>query len=86
MRSCRMFTRFGFCPKYNLFNPRITSATGKDRCLVNPFLNKEYVIDRNDPIIKNFNIYGNNKAYDKLETDCCGNGCKHCSLMSGIGY
>ncbi len=85
VKSCRMFNRVGYCFKYNLYNPKKLNAfasepTTTDKCLVNPYFNGTYHIDKNDPLFKTFNVYGNNKMYNNLETDCCGNGCKHCNF------
>ena len=87
MKSCPMFTRFGYCFKYKMYNPKIVNSyvsepTTRDRCLINPFINGTYYIDRSDPIYRNFNLYGSNRAYNNLETDCCGNGCQHCTAIT----
>jgi len=79
-----MFSRFGYCIKYNLYNPNKIggfTSSKKDKCLINPFFNGTYHVNKNDPLYKMFNVYGNNKMYNALESNCCGNGCKHCVLL-----
>lgn len=83
IKSCKMFTRFGYCLKYNLYNPKklggfASTFVNTDKCLVNPYLNGTYHIDKDDTLFKTFNVYGSNRMYNALEGNFCRNSCKYC--------
>jgi hypothetical protein len=89
VKSCQMFRRFGYCYKYNIYRSTKHLESfipgQRDRSVINPFINGTYHVDRSDSIYRNFNLYGNNRSYALLETNCCGNGCQYCVLMNTSG-